>query len=196
MNWPGEGDGQGEHSADCGLLDHRAEGLIIVDAESLGEAVNNPTSLVPVQGAIGIEHELENPLVGDDAEANGVRDKIPGVVSDQGNKLFFHSTVPVRIGEGSVDRGGYQQQGWRRGGRHRESISRKPETPLLPHGHQMRIDQRCHQYGLHRLWLLIERRCQWLSCSLRATQIVERVGLQSRGWCGRSRRRQVREWRG
>jgi hypothetical protein len=75
MNRPGAGDDQGEHGADRGRLDHRAEGLIVVDTGSLGEAVKNPTSVVPFQGAVGIELVLQNPLAGDDVGA-----KIPGVV--------------------------------------------------------------------------------------------------------------------
>jgi hypothetical protein len=47
MNGPIAGDGQGEHRADHGRLNHRAEGLIAVDTGSLGEAVKDPTSLVP-----------------------------------------------------------------------------------------------------------------------------------------------------
>jgi hypothetical protein len=46
MNRPGARDGQGEHGADHGRLDHRAEGLIVVDAGSLCEAAKNPASLV------------------------------------------------------------------------------------------------------------------------------------------------------
>jgi hypothetical protein len=51
---------------------------------------------------------LENTLVGDDIGANGARDKIPGVVGDQGGKFFFHGAVPIWIGEGSVDGGGHR----------------------------------------------------------------------------------------
>jgi hypothetical protein len=69
---------------------HRAEDLIIVDVGSLGEAAKNSSSLVPFQGAIGIELVLANPLVDYDVGANGARDKIPGVVDDQGSKFFFH----------------------------------------------------------------------------------------------------------
>jgi hypothetical protein len=39
MNRPGARDGSGEHGAGHGRLDHRAEGLIVVDAGSLGEAL-------------------------------------------------------------------------------------------------------------------------------------------------------------
>jgi hypothetical protein len=79
---------------DHGRLDHRAEGLIVVDVGSLGEATKDPMSLV-----------LQNPFVSDDIGANGVRDKISGIVGDQGNKFFFHGTTPVRINEGGADGG-------------------------------------------------------------------------------------------
>jgi hypothetical protein len=82
VNRPGAGDGQGEHGANRGRLDHRAEGLIVVNAGSLGEAAKNPTSLVPVQGTVVIELVHENPLAGDDAGANGMRDKTLGVVGN------------------------------------------------------------------------------------------------------------------
>jgi hypothetical protein len=124
MNWQGARDGQGEHDADRGRLDHRAECLITVDAGSLGEAEKDPTSLVPFQGSVRVELVLENPFAGDDIGANGVRDKISGVVGDQGSKLFFHDTVLVRIDEGSADGGGHQRQGRRQGGR--QGGSRKP----------------------------------------------------------------------
>jgi hypothetical protein len=110
MNRSGAGDNQGEDGADRGYLDHRAEGLIVVDAESLGEDAKNPTSLVPFQGAIGIELVLENSLAGDDVGANGARDKIPGVVGDQGSKFFFHGTTPIWINEGSANGGGHRRQ--------------------------------------------------------------------------------------
>jgi hypothetical protein len=78
-------------------------------------------SLVPIQEAFRIELVLINPLVGDDVGANRMRDKIPGVVGDQGSKLFFHGVMPIRIGEGSADGGGYLRQGWPRGGRQGKS---------------------------------------------------------------------------
>jgi hypothetical protein len=108
MNWLGAGDGQGEHGVDRGRLDHRAEGLIIVDAGSLGEATKDSVSLVPFQRAVGVELVLENQFVGDDVGANGARHKIPSVVGDQGSKLFFHGAAPVWIDEGGADGGGHR----------------------------------------------------------------------------------------
>jgi hypothetical protein len=111
MNRSGAGDDQGEDGADRERLDHRAEGLIVVDAGSLGEAAKNPASLVPFQGTVGIELVLENPLASDDVGANGARDKISGVVGDQGNKFFFHGTAPIWIDEGGANGGGHRRQG-------------------------------------------------------------------------------------
>jgi hypothetical protein len=108
MNQPGAGDGMGEHGADRGRLDHRAEGIIIVDAGSLGEAMKDPSSLVPLQRAIGVELVYENPFTGDDIRPNRARDKIPGVISDQGSKFFFHVATPVRIDEGDMDGGAHR----------------------------------------------------------------------------------------
>jgi hypothetical protein len=111
MNWPGARNGQGEHGVDRGRLDHRTEGLNVVDAGSLGEAAMDPASLIPFQRVIGVELVLKNLFVGDDVGANGARNKIPCVVGDQGSKLFFHGAAPVWIDEGDAEGGGHQRQG-------------------------------------------------------------------------------------
>jgi hypothetical protein len=108
MNRLGAGDGQGKHSANHGRLDHQAKCLIIVDVRSLSEATQDPVRLVSFQRAVGVELVIENPFVSDDVGANGVRDKILGVVGDQGSKLFFHGLVLVRIDVGGMDGGGHQ----------------------------------------------------------------------------------------
>jgi hypothetical protein len=51
---------------------------------------------------------LEDPFAGDDVRANGVWNKIPVVVGDQGNKFSFHDAALVQIDEGGVDGGGHQ----------------------------------------------------------------------------------------
>jgi hypothetical protein len=101
---------------DHGRLDHRFGGLIVVNARSLGEAVKNLVSLVPFHGAVIIKLVLQNLLTSDDVGDNGARDKIIGVVSDQGSKFFFHGAAPIRIDEGGADGGGHQQQGRHRTG--------------------------------------------------------------------------------
>jgi hypothetical protein len=110
MNGPGAGDGQGEHRADGGRLDHQAEGLIVVDAVPLGEAVKNPASLVPFQGAVRVELVFEDLFVGDDVGANRTRDKLPSIVDDQSIIFFFHGTALGRVGEGGANGGGHQRE--------------------------------------------------------------------------------------
>jgi hypothetical protein len=124
MNGPAARDGQEEHCADHGQLEHQAEGLIIVDVELLGEAVKAPTSLVAFQKSIGVELVLEDQFVGDDIGANGMRDKIVGVVGDQRSKFFFQGMEPIQIDKGSVDIGGHRRQGRRESGRQGESVDR------------------------------------------------------------------------
>jgi hypothetical protein len=53
-----------------------------------------------------VELVLEDKFSDEDVGANGVRDKIPGVVGDQDSKFFFHGATPVQIGDGSADSGG------------------------------------------------------------------------------------------
>jgi hypothetical protein len=108
MNRPGTGDNQGKHGANRGRLDHRAEGLIVVDVGPLGEVAKDLTSLVSVQRAIGVELLLENLFAGDNVGANGARDKISGVVGDHDSKFFFHGTMPVRVEEGGTYEGGHR----------------------------------------------------------------------------------------
>jgi hypothetical protein len=64
-------------------------------------------TLVQFQTSVGVELVLENLFIG----ADGVRDKIPGVVDDQESKLFFPDVVPVQIDESGMDGGGHRRQG-------------------------------------------------------------------------------------
>jgi hypothetical protein len=92
---------------DDGRLNHRAEGLIVVDIRPLGEAAKNPASLVPFQDAIRVKLVLEDPFVGDDAGANMTREKLPSVVGDQSIIFFFHGVTPGRVGKGDANGGGH-----------------------------------------------------------------------------------------
>jgi hypothetical protein len=106
MNGPRARDSQGEHGVVHCRLDHQAEGLIVVDTGSLGEAAKDPSSLL-FQRVVRAELLLKKPFVSGEVGANGARDKVPGVVVDQGSKFFFHGTVPVRIDKGGTDGGGH-----------------------------------------------------------------------------------------
>jgi hypothetical protein len=76
------------HRVDDGRLDNRVESLIVVDVRPLGEAMKDPTSLVPFQSAIEVELVLEDPFADDDVGANRMSDKIPSVIGDQ-SIIFF-----------------------------------------------------------------------------------------------------------
>jgi hypothetical protein len=103
-------DGQGKHHVDSGRLDNRVESPIVLDVGALGEVVKDPPSLVPFQGAIGVELVLEDPFVDDDIGANRMRDKISSVVGDENSIFFLRGMTPRQVGEGGADGGGHQRE--------------------------------------------------------------------------------------
>lgn len=84
MNRPVAGDRKAENSVDGSRLDDGAESFVEVDAGTLGKAAKHPAGLVPVEGAVGLELVLEEPLAGDDVGATWTRNKIPGAVGEEG----------------------------------------------------------------------------------------------------------------
>jgi hypothetical protein len=81
---------------------------------------------------------LEDPFVGDDVEANRMRDKIPSIAGDQRIIFFIHGTRPGWVDEGGVDGGGLQgERHGRRWGPERAAILdysiRAPLTPSISH---------------------------------------------------------------
>jgi hypothetical protein len=72
--------------------------------------VKDPTSLVPFQGAVGIEFVLKDLFTGDDVGANRMRDKISSVAGNQSIIFFLHGMAPQRVGEGSVDGSGHRRE--------------------------------------------------------------------------------------
>ena len=67
---------QREHRADSSGFHHRTDGLIKVHTRSLGEAAEDPTCLVPLEGAIRLKFVLEDPLPSDNIGlgADGAQD--------------------------------------------------------------------------------------------------------------------------
>jgi hypothetical protein len=72
--------------------------------------VKDPTSLVPLQGAFGVELVLENLFTGDDIEANRTRDKISRFVGDQSIIFFLLGAAPGRVDEGGANGGGHRRE--------------------------------------------------------------------------------------
>jgi hypothetical protein len=86
--------------------------------------MKNLTSLVPFQGAVGVELLLKDPFADDDVGANRTRDKISSIIGDKSIIFFFHGTMPGQVDEGGMDGGGHQREMQRRGGRQGKSIGR------------------------------------------------------------------------
>jgi len=99
VNRPGAGRSDAEYRPYGGRFNNRAEGLVIVDALALGEASDNPASLVASEGPIGMELVPEDPLPRHDVGAGGARNELPGVVVDEGLVLIHHRGTPVGVGQ-------------------------------------------------------------------------------------------------
>jgi hypothetical protein len=106
MDRPILGEGEGEVSENDSELDDGAEGLIVVHFGALGEASNDPTGFVAVEGAIQSHLVAKEPVAGDHIGAWRTWHQVPSVVDQQGRVLLFHSPMPVRASEGGMNGGG------------------------------------------------------------------------------------------
>src|SRR5579871_115846 len=107
MHRPRARQGEREDCAHSSRLDHGTEGLIIVHTRALGEAPEDPASLVALQGTIRPALMRPDPLAGHHIAARRTRHEVPRLVGKKSRILLFHRTMPVRIRQGIVDRGGY-----------------------------------------------------------------------------------------
>jgi hypothetical protein len=62
LNGSGMGDSNSEHRANNARFYNRAEGLIIVDFETLSETLKDTTDLVAIKGPVSTELLREDPL--------------------------------------------------------------------------------------------------------------------------------------
>jgi hypothetical protein len=83
MDRPISGEGKGENSSNGGELDDGAEGLVVVHSGALGEAPEDPTGLVAVEGAIRGQLVAKEPLVGDHVGARWTQHQVLGVVASR-----------------------------------------------------------------------------------------------------------------
>jgi hypothetical protein len=105
VNRPVPREGEGEDDADGGELDDGAEGLIVVHSGVLGEAPEDPTSLVAVEGASQSQLVAKEPLYSDHIGAGWTWHQVPGVVGQQGRVLLLHGLTLVRVSEGGANGG-------------------------------------------------------------------------------------------
>lgn len=66
MSWPSVCGHKCQHRLDHGGFNHRQEHLDEVDARALVEPLDNPSSFVVLEGAIGVHLVFEDPLSSDD----------------------------------------------------------------------------------------------------------------------------------
>ena len=100
MNRPLVGECNGVDGAHGGQFHDRTERLLKINTGSLREAAEDPTRLVSIQGAIGLQLVSKNPFTCNHISTSGTWNKDPCVISVQGGKLVLHSEAPVVIIEG------------------------------------------------------------------------------------------------
>src|SRR6185437_15451336 len=89
-------------SANYCRLDNRIEGIIIINIKTLREASKKPSSLVPIQGAVGMKLVTKNPLAGHKVHTRRMGNEGPHVVRHDNTKLL-HGMTPIGVGESSAD---------------------------------------------------------------------------------------------
>jgi hypothetical protein len=112
VNWTLARESPREHCVNRGGLDDRTEGLGKVDAQTLGEAVKDPTCLVALQRTVCVELVFEDPLAHDNVGMSWARNQLPSLVLEKGSMFFLHSSSPIEIGKGATE--GLRNRGqWR-----------------------------------------------------------------------------------
>jgi hypothetical protein len=106
LNGPVMGDSSGEHRANSGRFNNRAESLIVVDSRALIETSKDPTGLVAINGPVSMELVCEDPLASDNVGALRPGNQLPGPIADQGVVLFLYSRTSMGIGKRSTSGGG------------------------------------------------------------------------------------------
>jgi hypothetical protein len=80
VNWPATRDRKLQHGANRARFNNRSKGLGEVDAGTLTETADHPTSLVALKGTIGVSLVPKDPLATDDIGARWPRNQCPGAV--------------------------------------------------------------------------------------------------------------------
>jgi hypothetical protein len=104
MNMPSTRSCMMKHHADSGGIYDRAKGFTEIDAWSLMKATQDPTCLVAVEGAIGVEVVAEDPLPSDDS-ATRTRNKGPNPILLERIKLTLRHDNPMWVMKCSPCRG-------------------------------------------------------------------------------------------
>jgi len=97
MNRPTARKSQRHNCANYSCLDHWAEGLIKVDAGTVSETAENPTSLVALQCTVRLELVFKHPLATHNVVVRRPWNKISGMVHQQSIEFLLHSASPIWI---------------------------------------------------------------------------------------------------
>ena len=100
MNRPFIGERNDEDGAHGEWFHNQTERLLKINTGSLRDAAEDPTRLVSIQGAIGLQLVLKNLFTCNHISTSGTWNKVPHVISAQGCELVLHSEAPVVIIEG------------------------------------------------------------------------------------------------
>jgi hypothetical protein len=160
---PVAGGSNGEHCADGGRFDNRAESLVVVNTRALCKPPEDSASLVTVESPIRERLVGKKPFAGDDVGATRPGNKIPSPIAQKGPVPFLHCRTPIRIGKRGAN-GGQDRRWWRRGGRGGEDEG-LPWHPEPRHGtddHPVRVYQGRH--GHSRDWPVCGHRRRKCGC--------------------------------
>ena len=157
-----------------------------IHTRTLSKPSEDLASLVLLEGSVGVELVLEDPLPSDDIGPRRAGHKIPGVVLEQSIMFFHHSCSPVGIGQSAT-------VGLRNS---REWCSmvecRHPETMFGSRGHGMLIGDWGNRHGAlgQRLIGWCSRNCSRAACCWsgrrrRARSSGVHLRDDAGGWCWR-----------
>jgi hypothetical protein len=138
---PVPGQCQSQNSPDGGRLDYRTEGLVVVDPRALGEAPEHITGLVPLQGPVGVQFQLEDPFPGDHVGARGRRHQVTGVVSLESLALRFHGAPPLWVGKLTTNSRGHRRKSRRRGRGENQVIRWSKDTGRASGDHRVDVSR-------------------------------------------------------
>jgi hypothetical protein len=77
---------KGEHRTEC-----------LVEVLLLGETMKHLACFVAIEGSIGLQLVVKDPLVGDDVRVPRRRNKVPSVIAEESVEIRDHSIEPIGI---------------------------------------------------------------------------------------------------
>jgi hypothetical protein len=95
--------GERENDTNCGRLNHRAEGVFVVNAMTLLEPFGNETCFEALDAAVKVVLDLEHPTTVNEIDVGRCRNKTPGLIAMEGIEFSVHGSPPPWIVHGCSD---------------------------------------------------------------------------------------------